>query len=116
MPEELGAQLRKARQERGLSLQAVAIPAEVSAAYLHKLEQGRVETPSPRPLRRIGEQLGIPYLRLLRLAGYLDDTDLAPGQAMEATGPDPLAGHSLTDAELRAVGAFVRLLVEQRGR
>ncbi|MBT6148172.1 MAG: helix-turn-helix domain-containing protein [Gemmatimonadetes bacterium] len=114
MIRKLGEELKRARQGLGLSLQAVAIPAEVSAAYLHKLEQGKVETPSPRSLRRIGNELGVAYLRLLRLAEYLEDDDL--GSDEEATETDsPLAGYDLTDAEAQAVRAFVRLLVEQRG-
>lgn len=116
MLDELGAELGKARQRRGLSLQAVAIPAGVSAAYVHKLEQGRVGTPSPRSLRRIGEELGIPYLRLLRLADYLQEDDLARASTMAGTGQGPLVGYDLTATELKAVEAFVRLLLEQRGR
>ena len=114
MQSELGAELRKARQSRGLSLQTVAIPADVSAAYLHKLEQGKVDTPSPRSLRRIGDELGIPYVRLLRLIGYLEEADLVPGYTAATASPNPLAEYELSEAELKAVTAFVRLLVEQR--
>ena len=110
---ELGEELRRARQARKLSLQAVALPADVSAAYLHKLEQGKVETPSPRSLRRIGDELGIPYLKIMRLAGYLDEADL-DASSLESAAPNPLAGVGLTDTELSAVRAFIRLLVEQR--
>ena len=114
MLSDLSEELQRARVGRRLSLQAVAVPAEVSAAYLHKLEQGKIDTPSPRSLRRIGEELEIPYLRLLRLAGYLEEADLAPGSSAATGGPEPLDGHDLTNPELRAVRAFVRFLVEQR--
>ncbi len=43
---ELGNELRKAREKDGASLEAVASTANISAAYLHKLEHGAVMSPS----------------------------------------------------------------------
>lgn len=43
--------------------------------YLHKLEAGRVENPSPRVLQRLSEALDLPYRRLMELADYLVPTD-----------------------------------------
>ena len=110
----LGLELKTARQARGLSLQAISIPADMSAAYVHKLEQGKVETPSPRSLRRLGEELGIPYTRLLGMAGYLEEADLKSGRSLGTDAADSLFGHKLSESERQAVQAFVRLLVEQR--
>jgi transcriptional regulator with XRE-family HTH domain len=70
---QLGEELQRARQERSLSLKAVAEPARITAPYLQKLERGMVDTPSPRVLGRLAAVLHIPYLRLLELAGYLDE-------------------------------------------
>ena len=39
--------------------------------YLHKLEAGRVNDPSPRVLQRLSEALELPYRRLMALADYL---------------------------------------------
>jgi transcriptional regulator with XRE-family HTH domain len=67
----LGERLQRARKARKLSLDATAEPARISPAYLHKLEAGRVNTPSPRVLLRLAEVLELPYWELMDLAGYV---------------------------------------------
>ena len=112
---ELGKELSKARENKRLSLEAAAGPAKISGAYLHKLERGVVNNPSPRVLARIAVALEVPYLRLMELAGYLDETQLAETRARESSPqPHPLAGQQLTPQEWRAVGAFIKTLVAQR--
>jgi transcriptional regulator with XRE-family HTH domain len=71
MTKALGGELAAARRDRGLSLEAVARPAKISPAYLHKLESGRVSSPSPRVLERLGRVLETPYATLMERAGYL---------------------------------------------
>ena len=111
----LGEELKKAREGRGASLEAVASPAKISAAYLHKLERGVVSSPSPRVLARIAAALEVPYLRLMELAGYLDEEQLAKARLREpAPHPHPLAGQQLTSEEWRAVGAYIGMLIAQR--
>ena len=70
-------------------------------------------SPSPRVLARLAIVLGLPYLRLMELAGYLNQEDMA---AVELRSPDPhpLANQRLTPAEWREVGVFIRRLVAQR--
>lgn len=70
--EKLAQQLREARSVHGLSLEAASSAARISTAYLHKLEAGRVTTPSPHVLRRLAQVLEVPYRTLMELAGYLD--------------------------------------------
>jgi transcriptional regulator with XRE-family HTH domain len=112
---ELGEELRKARDIQGLSLEAVAGPARISATYLHKLERGVVDNPSPRVLARIAVALEIPYLRLMELAGYLDELQVAEALLREqAPRPHPLAGQQLTLEEWRAVDDFIKKLIAGR--
>ena len=112
---ELGKELRKTREGKGASLESVAGPARISAAYLHKLEHGVVGSPSPRVLARIAAVLGTSYLRLLELAGYLDEEQLAQARMREPSAlSHPLAGQQLTPEEWRAVAAFIKLLIAQR--
>ena len=112
---ELGLELQQARETQGTSLAAVAAPAKISAAYLHKLERGVVNTPSPRVLARLGGRLGVPYLRLMELAGYLDAEQAGEARKREPSpDPHPLANQQLTQDEWRAVGAFIKTLVAQR--
>ena len=95
---ELGAELKRAREAQGISLEAAAQPAKISAAYLHKLEHGRVNSPSPRVLARDAAVLEVPYLKLMELAGYLDEEQLALVRMREPLHkPHPLAGQQLTD-------------------
>jgi transcriptional regulator with XRE-family HTH domain len=117
MLKKLGKEIQKAREAQGTSLDAVARPAKISAAYLHKLERGVINTPSPRVLGRLAAALETPYLRLMELAGYLDETQVAEARKREpAPSPHPLAGQELTQEEWRAVGAFIKTLIAQRER
>jgi transcriptional regulator with XRE-family HTH domain len=112
---ELGHELAKARETKALSLKAVAGTAKISGAYLHKLEHGVVNDPSPRVLARIAVALNVPYLRLMELAGYLDEAQLARARVRESPPkPHPLAGQELTPGEWKTVGAFIKKLVGQR--
>jgi len=114
MLKALGKELAAAREKQGVSLEAVAGPAKISGAYLHKLEHGVVNNPSPRVLARIAAVLEVPYLRLMELAGYLDEAQLAEARARKPR-PHPLAGQDLTAKEWKAVGAFINELVAKRG-
>ena len=112
---ELGNELRKAREGTGVSLESVAGPAKISAAYLHKLEHSVVNSPSPRVLARLAVVLEISYLRLMELAGYLDEEQLAQARMREpSTHSHPLTGQQLTPEEWRAVAAFSKALIAQR--
>ena len=113
MLEKLGQELHRTREKKGLSLEAVATPAKISGAYLHKLERGVVNNPSPRVLARVAVALEVPYLRLMELAGYLDEEQLAKARARKSK-PHPLADQELTPAEWKQVGAFIKKLVAER--
>ena len=71
----LGSRLRKARDLKKKSLSFVAKRAEMSTAYLQKLEVGDVQQPSPRILHQLSEVLTIDYGELMRLAGYVVPND-----------------------------------------
>jgi transcriptional regulator with XRE-family HTH domain len=113
---KLGQALHDAREELGLSLAATAAPAGISAAYLHKLERGVVDNPSPRVLARVAGALAMPYLRLMALAGYLDEEQLAEVRRRRPSAKDhPLAEQELTPEEWRRVGEFIEELHRRRG-
>jgi transcriptional regulator with XRE-family HTH domain len=115
MLSELAAELRRAREQLGVSLQAIADPAKISVAYLQKLERGLVGSPSPHVLRRVASSAGVPYLRLMELAGYLDEDEVAAARERETTPrPHPLAEQKLSQGEWRAVGAFIKVLTGKR--
>ncbi len=115
MLSKLGSALRQARESKELSLNQGAKQANISNAYLHKLEHGRVNTPSPRVLARVARVLEIPYLNLMEMAGYLDATEAAAARARKPTPrPHPLQGQDLSHEEWKAVGAFIKTLKARR--
>ena len=116
-PKRLGLELKAVRQLKGLSLNSVAGPANISAAYLQKLENGAVMNPSPRVLYRIAEVLEISYMKLMELAGYIWPDSASSGEGAEA-GPfeQALKAEELTAEEQKAVAAFISYLKAQRDR
>src|ERR1700719_1508922 len=111
---ELGMQLKAVRKLKGLSLKAVADQAEISVAYEQKLESGEVRQPSPNVLFRLGEALDVPYSTLMELAGYV--VPEPQGVLASAGAFDRAIGTAdLSEAERKAVAAFIRHLREQRG-
>lgn len=103
---ELGNTLKAVRDLHGKSLKAVAGPANISVAYLVKLERGEVATPSPHVLHRLAETLGVEYMELMRLAGYVvPESAGARSNALAQA----LSSKDLTEEEARAVAAFLEL-------
>lgn len=115
MLKELGKELHKVRTERGESLDAIAGKAGISGAYLHKLERGLVNNPSPRVLARVAGALELPYLHLMELAGYITAEDaLQIGKREPRPVPHPLENRELSPAEWEEVGNFINALVTRR--
>ena len=115
----LGEHLKSVRTIHGLSLRAVAQPAEISVAYLQKLEGGDVRQPSPNVLLRLGKVLNIPYDSLMAMAGYATTDPLGQDAVLGSrTGQESFASvidsSDLTDDERRAVAAFIAHLRDQR--
>lgn len=78
----IGAVLRQAREVRGLSSVETARSAEISSAYLSKLENDAVKRPSPEVLHRLSEVLEVPYAELMALAGHpVPSIDASPDHA-----------------------------------
>lgn len=75
-PISLGARLRQVRELKQLSISTAAKGAEISTAYLQKLEVGDVRQPSPPVLHALSRVLEIDYAELMRLAGYVVPNDL----------------------------------------
>lgn len=65
-----GTLLRRARAVRRLSVVEAARAADISPAYLSRLENDGVKKPSPLVLHQLSEALGVPYVELMRLSGY----------------------------------------------
>lgn len=97
-PPTLGIVLRQARKIRKLSAVVVARAADISAAYLSKLENDAVKKPSPQVLHQLSEALAMPYAELMRLSGYpLPGETPAPADGSAAIGAALFA--NVTDEE-----------------
>ncbi len=70
MARSIGGILRQAREVRALSVVDAARAADISPAYLSKLENDSVKKPSPHVLHQLSEALTVPYAELMRLSGY----------------------------------------------
>ena len=102
----LGETLKKVRGLRERSLKSVADGAAISPAYLQKLEKGQVDAPSPHVLHRLAAELGVEYLDLMRLAGYV-----VPEAAGRRSGAmaQALSSEELTEDEARALATFLKM-------
>ena len=99
--EQLGQELKHARSARGLSLERASGEARISQGYLHKLEAGRVNNPSPRVLQRLSDVVGVPYRRLMELADYLMPESDVPDRRGHSEETEPMAAQTRpTNAEL----------------
>jgi transcriptional regulator with XRE-family HTH domain len=109
---ELGEVLRVARTARGMSLKAVAEDARISPAYVHKLEAGRVRSPSPRVLLRVAQALGLEYGTLMRTAGYAP-TGIPSAQPRKEQTMAKASAREFTNQEIvRLLGAVLASLRE----
>jgi HTH-type transcriptional regulator, competence development regulator len=116
---ELGEKIKEVRGLKGLSLAAVAGPAEMSPTYLQKLERGEVESPSPHRLYRLADVLDVSYTDLMQLAGYIvpsgTDSDAARERGnvlLQALSSDG----GLTEDELADVAEFLAFRRQQAAR
>lgn len=108
----LGSELAQLRSLRQQTLRTVAQAADISSAYLLKLERDDVQTPSPHVLQRLAMHFGVSYTSLMQLAGYriTDDGRPTPRPGVLA---DALMAEPLTEEEERAVAAFLTTLRSQ---
>lgn len=114
-PVALGTELRQLRELRGASLRDAAEAADISPAYLLKLERGGVQAPSPHVLRRIAEYFEVSYLAMMQQFGY-ETSDTRSSPRRPGLLASALAAESLTEAEQKAVAAFLSALRAQGGR
>jgi HTH-type transcriptional regulator, competence development regulator len=107
-PKLLGDLLSARRKELGYTLKATVQRCEkpVSAAYLQKLEKGRVESPSPFILHELSHALGIPYPTLMEVAGYVFPSGHEQPEAGMLV-KSLLQAEDLTPAERASLDAFL---------
>ena len=71
MPYQLGITLHNLRKRKGISLRRVERDTGISNAYLSQLERSIAKRPAPEKLQVLADYFAIPYVKLLKYAGYL---------------------------------------------
>lgn len=77
---EFGSYIKKIRESKNMTLNQVALYAEISAAQLSRIETGKRGTPKPPTIERIARALKIDYNDLMKIAGYLEPNSLEETQ------------------------------------
>ena len=106
--EELGAALKRARKDRGLSLRDVEGETGISFATLARIER-QVGSPTSENLTRITEWLNIPIARILPSDDPKQPVIFYPDEKT----PDIIQAHidrdpNLTEDQKRGLGEFFR--------
>lgn len=73
MVEDFGRYLRKIREDRGYTVNQLAMYSEVSSSLISRIENGKRGVPKPETLSKLAKALDITYLSLLKKAGYMDE-------------------------------------------
>lgn len=108
---ELARVIKAKREVKGLSLAKAAHAANVSPAYLSKLEGAGVQRPSPTLLHQLAPVLDIPYVELMRLAGYVMPNEKKRPTAGLATA---LLSEKLTEDEASQLLTYLRVMRQQK--
>lgn len=108
--------LQDVRKLRGYSLRAVEDATGISNAYLSQLERGDAQKPSPDKLQALAEFYQVPYIDLMRAAGYLQRTEKAAGAPQDDTSAvhAALMSANLTPEEEAEVVKYIQFLRFQK--
>ncbi len=107
--EEFGKVLKNIREQKGLTVNQLALYSKVSASLISRIENEERGVPKPETLQKLASALKIPYTDLMILAGYFDHT-LNNSKVMDTKITYQLSANSseFTESELH----FLRQLKE----
>lgn len=119
----LGAAIRQARHEQGLTMNDLANKASIARASLHNLESGRPSHRMPPSMSKVAEVLGWPADRpmaILQRRDLLETTapsekELSEDDISQAVLAAVVATTDLTAMEIRAISDRVIASLKQRG-
>ena len=78
--------LKQRCRERGISLHRLALLCDLNQIYFYQSINKNKENPPPWVLRRAAPHLGVSYLDLMKMAGYLGDDDIEEWMASNGFG------------------------------
>ena len=103
----LGSDLRMARDAKKLSLRDVQEKGGISNSYLSQLENDKVKEPSPNILHKLSEVYEIPYIDLMKSAGYVTPKQTTKTQ-VDGIALSVIDG--LDPEEIEKVKSYIRFL------
>ena len=80
---EFGAYIKKIREQKNMTLNQVAMYADISAAQLSRIETGKRGTPKPQTIEKIAYALKVDYNNLMKIAGYIEDSNSTSNEFKE---------------------------------
>ena len=104
---KLPTRLRELRENAGLSLHALAERADVSAAFIYKLESGEYSTLSIEKSRALAHGLGMTFRDFLEAVDLLDNS-ATPNADMALA--SALRKRKLTTSQIGTVVSLVNVL------
>jgi HTH-type transcriptional regulator, competence development regulator len=79
MADTFGGYLKELREQKGLTINQLAVLAGISASQISRIENGLRGVPKPATLRKIAEATEVPYEELMAQAGYLAEYEQSGG-------------------------------------
>ena len=70
---ELSEYIKELRLKKKLTMRELGKIANINYSSISKIESGSIAKPEPLTLKAIAEPLGVDYLDLYVMAGYIDD-------------------------------------------
>lgn len=86
--------LKQRCRERGISLHRLALLCDLNQIYFYQAVNKNKENPPPWVLRRAAPHLGVAYVDLLILAGYVKESDIEEWVARHPEQERELSGAS----------------------
>jgi len=96
---EVGNYIKNIRESKNMTLNQVALYAEISAAQLSRIETGKRGTPKPQTIEKIARALKVDYNELMSIAGYIE-TDSPVDNLSEEVNSNP----KLNEKDERDIG------------
>lgn len=96
-----GERINEIRVSKNLSLREVARRSDISHPYLSQLETGRNKNPTPDIIRKLSKGLNVPYMELMKAAGYAEEDGSIPVDSLfDAIALSPSEIDSLKDRNI----------------
>lgn len=111
----LSTLLQELRAAKGCSLREVEKATGISNAYISQIERGDAQKPSPDKLHAIATFYEVPYMELMRAAGYVEKSSAAGSQRRDLNAAEmALMSANLTAEEVDAVVDYIKFLRFQK--